>query len=1232
MQINFNQLWKKDLGLIYKEISIDKGKQFKTDIDLKEVKNIHVNFKVNDKSFTDSVEIIDIENNIINIPFKPSVLEVGKHELEITAIMKNGNVLPSSTFTYTVNENLENEEPIEAETNYPILINLINSVEDSINSIEEAISKIPSKEELIGPQGPQGPQGEQGIQGIQGPKGDIGKQGIQGPRGVQGEVGPKGPKGDIGPQGPKGEQGPRGERGPRGIQGLQGVKGATGPQGPKGDKGDKGDIGPVGPQGPQGDKGERGIQGEKGDTPSITHLEKQISDKSKELDTKFEALTSKQQQDSEVINARDGEVSLNARLERDLEKGKIHFVECSGEYISTESEEGYLENVEILGNTWQDSENLENIRSVGTKVEGQELYEIPVLSYGKNLFDGKLKMGYIDTKTGVEGSSSNMKMSFDYIRVKPNTKYALFFHSGENYANVFTYDKDKNFISYKGFRESFTTEPNAYYIRFYNTYNNDLVTNIQLEEGTQATTYEPYQEDKLTILSPTPLERVGDVADRIICKDGVWGVEKNIGEQLFDNNSTWSVNSTVGDYIDFICGNVIPNNIIYGLNKNQLITSINCHSGRISTSTGKLILQYTIADAPGLDASGFTEYVANNPFVLKYQLAQPQFIPLPHDQQIKLRTFADMTHIHFETEIEPTIKAQVPKSLGATVNSHTTQIDNLNKELDRVKKLEESTISTITTSKAFTTVSETNGGYFEDVKIEGKTLVNLLSPNYCSVSSAWGVDEEKFTLDIVSGSGQPMVLGEFIQGLKRDTKYTVIVNISSYTQGITHFCFMNKENNKTATQELTTSSSGLHKLVFTTKPDIDSYYFRIIPRNGMDNKYSIDRDIIILEGDHTDKDIAFFEGLKSVGQDVEEMSIKSTTKNLFNTNNCKYVNGKYLEDNGVEKTLSTHSYLLTYTEVKPFMTYIFNENVDAVYKFDKDMKFLGRIVRVYTDPFVIDDINCKYIGIQVMNSISGGTLDEVIDNLILTIGAVSNNTFTSHKSNKKQILYYNPTTQTWEKPILREWDSIERHSNGKYYYHKRSEEVVLDGSESGIWCMDNHSFQSETTTLYGIPLPNFDGRVNVSNSISSSFVCGEVWLRDYESFKLQEKDRIDIRILKSRLVAGFRAWLQANPVTVVYQLAKEEVYECTNLDLITYPNETNLIVNSGAIQPKITLKVLSNVSNVIKLLQEKVSVLENKFIKGLKQVLAGDMMSLAHLLYPEDFERNEHEAKTLEEL
>ena len=90
----------------------------------------------------------------------------------------------------------------------------------------------------------------------------------------------------------------------------------VGPQGPKGDKGDVGATGPIGPQGPTGP---RGIQGVKGDTPSITHLETSINNKIKEVDNRFNALTSKQQQDSEVIEARLGCSSLKEKIES-LEK------------------------------------------------------------------------------------------------------------------------------------------------------------------------------------------------------------------------------------------------------------------------------------------------------------------------------------------------------------------------------------------------------------------------------------------------------------------------------------------------------------------------------------------------------------------------------------------------------------------------------------------------------------------------------------------------------------------------------------------------------------------------------------------------------------------------------------------------------------------------------------------------------------------------------------------------
>jgi len=49
-----------------------------------------------------------------------------------------------------------------------------------------------------GETGPQGIQGERGPQGIQGKQGPQGEQGIQGPQGEQGETGPKGDKGDPG--------------------------------------------------------------------------------------------------------------------------------------------------------------------------------------------------------------------------------------------------------------------------------------------------------------------------------------------------------------------------------------------------------------------------------------------------------------------------------------------------------------------------------------------------------------------------------------------------------------------------------------------------------------------------------------------------------------------------------------------------------------------------------------------------------------------------------------------------------------------------------------------------------------------------------------------------------------------------------------------------------------------------------------------------------------------------
>ena len=429
--------------------------------------------------------------------------------------------------------------------------------------------------------------------------------------------------------------------------------------------------------------------------------------------------------------------------------------------------DGYLKDVEIKGNTIQDSENLADIRSVGDKIEGQELYEIPVVSCGKNLFDGNEftpreainQYSYIDGILTMSCDGQAYRM-VDYIL--PNTlvhgkRYILTANvKALEYSSGYTPGQNFGYGYYNGgsadYYGSFDASSNTAKLEFvYNEQGENVIgfhnevkegltklqwSNIQLEEGAVATPSEPYQEDKLTILSPVQIEKVGDVADRIIEKDGVCGVEKNVVDMLLNeanctismrNSSEVHPNYVLFDFSVADTKSYVKTGVLLCDKINYLPYSADrdacdkegCWLGNAIFFTVKILK----SRLESIDVDGMKKWLKTNNLNLKYQTTQPQFIPLPHDQQIKLRTFANKTNISFGCEIEGTIKAQVPKSIGATVNTHTEQINNLNKELDRVKKLEESTVSTVTTESDFTTVEATSNGYFEDVKLEGKTLV-----------------------------------------------------------------------------------------------------------------------------------------------------------------------------------------------------------------------------------------------------------------------------------------------------------------------------------------------------------------------------------------------------------------------------------------------------------------------------------------------------------------------------
>ena len=85
----------------------------------------------------------------------------------------------------------------------------------------------PASVNIMGPQGPAGATGATGAAGPQGPRGETGATGPQGPQGETGPAGPQGPQGATGPQGPQGETGPQGEPGSAGPTGPRGGDGVS---------------------------------------------------------------------------------------------------------------------------------------------------------------------------------------------------------------------------------------------------------------------------------------------------------------------------------------------------------------------------------------------------------------------------------------------------------------------------------------------------------------------------------------------------------------------------------------------------------------------------------------------------------------------------------------------------------------------------------------------------------------------------------------------------------------------------------------------------------------------------------------------------------------------------------------------------------------------------------------------------------------------------------------------
>ena len=125
------------------------------------------------------------------------------------------------------------------------------------------------------------------------------------------------------------------------------------------------------------------------------------------------------------------------------------------------------------------------------------------LNLGKNLFDkstATFKNDYIKNENGEEITYNGFNYLNSYVEVQPSTKYTLSGNLTNSNGNVriYYYDKNKNWISRSdGFganvnKCTFTTPSNCYYIQYQCVRIAFDIDTIQLEKGSQQTTYSPY--------------------------------------------------------------------------------------------------------------------------------------------------------------------------------------------------------------------------------------------------------------------------------------------------------------------------------------------------------------------------------------------------------------------------------------------------------------------------------------------------------------------------------------------------------------------------------------------------------------------------------------------------------------------------------------------------------------------------------------------------------------------
>lgn len=334
-------------------------------------------------------------------------------------------------------------------------------------------------------------------------------------------------------------------------------------------------------------------------------------------------------------------------------------------HTATETEELYF--TFIIGSAITEVEASNIQLEVGTAATNYLPYDtIQVKDVGKNLQNTNLRNGIYDANTGKYLTNSNFLANTDIVSVSHNTSYIFSDDLGYSF-EAYLYDKNQQFIG-RAFatNNKFTTSEETYYInwRTLTAGQNSLNCKVQLEKGTQATTYEPYQENILNIdLQGNELCSIGNVKDELVIENGRAKIIKRTGKVVFNGGESWRLYEKAGSTPRRfgLRDTNVPENL--SMISNYFVCKSKLEGWQTDLSLWTQLYYYAITDINShwADATEFKTWLSTHNTTVYYELAQEQEIDL--GEVGTLSPIAGMNNMSIDTSLNTTFSLVYPNKI-----------------------------------------------------------------------------------------------------------------------------------------------------------------------------------------------------------------------------------------------------------------------------------------------------------------------------------------------------------------------------------------------------------------------------------------------------------------------------------------------------------------------------------------------------------------------------------------